>query len=114
MPQIIWSDTFRTKSDIQTRSKVFSTTSRLSRRIQYLPRSYWTDPKTIALHDDPHTSGTCAEVYRGIQKGEPVAVKVLRTSIQEDPDELKKVSTGGRRSTWTRADSTQNSAFVGR
>ena len=36
-----------------------------------------------------------------------MAVKVLRASIQGDPDELKKVSTGGRHNTWLRADRKQ-------
>ena len=76
---------------------MFSTVSRLSRNIQYLPRSYWIDPNTITLPKEPHTSGTCAEVYRGTHEGEYVAVKVLRTSHQEKAITLKKVSAGGER-----------------
>ena len=40
----------------------------------------------------PHTSGTCAEVYKGTHDGEAVAVKVLRTSSQESYARLVKVS----------------------
>jgi len=87
------SDTFRTRSDLQTRSTVFSVFSRLSRGCQYLPHSYWIDPTTITLPDEPYTSGACAEVYNGTQNGEPVAVKVLRTSNQESLMKLKKVNT---------------------
>ena len=93
--QAISSDAFRTNLDLHARSKLLSMTSRLSRRIQYLPRSYWTDPKAVTLSDEPYASGTCAEVYRGAQGSEHVAVKVLRTSNQENPVELMKVSTGG-------------------
>ena len=49
------------------------------------------------LPDEPYTSGACAEVYNGTQNGDPVAVKVLRTSNQESLMKLKKVSTGGER-----------------
>jgi len=75
---------------------VFATISRLSRIIQYLPRSYWIDPKTITLPNEPYTSGTCAEVYRGKRNDESVAVKVLRTSNQESSAALKKVRMGDR------------------
>ena len=74
---------------------VLSTISRLSRGCQYLPYSYWIDPKTITLPEERYTSGTCAEVFRGTQNGEPVAVKVLRTSNQESRTKLVKVSTSG-------------------
>ncbi|KAF9645573.1 kinase-like protein [Thelephora ganbajun] len=90
LDNVISSETFRSNSDIQTRSRVFSTISRLSRGCQYLPRSYWIDPSSIALPDGPHASGTSAEVYQGKRNGESVAVKVLRTSNQESPMKLKK------------------------
>ncbi|KAF9647776.1 kinase-like protein [Thelephora ganbajun] len=90
LDNIISSESFRSNSDIQTRSRVFSTISRLSRGCQYLPRSYWIDPSSIALPDGPHASGTSAEVYQGKQSGEFVAVKVLRASNQESPMKLKK------------------------
>ena len=66
----------------------------LSWEFQYLPRSYWIEPKTITLPDEPHTSGTCANVYYGTQNGESVAVKVLRTSSQESTTKLMRVSAG--------------------
>ena len=94
-PKVLSSDTFRANSDVQTRSMVLSTISRLSRGCQYLPCSYWIDPKTITLPEECYTSGGCAEVYRGTQNGEPVAVKVLRTSNQESRTKLVKVSTSG-------------------
>jgi len=72
---------------------VFSTVSRLSRNIQYLPHSYWIDPNTITLPDIAYASGTCAEVYKGTHEDEYVAVKMLRTSHQERATTLKKVST---------------------
>ena len=64
----------------------------------------------------PHTSGTCAEVYKGTHDGEAVAVKVLRTSNLESAAKLKKVSAdcGRGEQAWRRADSTANSAFAGR
>ena len=49
----------------------------------------------ITLHDERYTSRSCADVYRGTQNGEPVAVKILRTSDQESLTKLKKVSTMG-------------------
>ena len=61
----------------------------------------------MTFHDKPHTSGTCAEVYRGTQNGEPVAVKVLRTSKEEPPAVLRKVSGEGlsrKLNAWTRAN----------
>ena len=93
MLQVISSEVFRTK-DIQTRSKAFSAISRLSRGCQYLPRSYWIDEGTISLPKEPHTSGTCAEVYKGMRNGISVAIKVLRTSKLENQSKLRKVSTG--------------------
>ena len=93
MLQVITSEGFRAK-DIHTRSKVFSTISRLSRGCQYLPRSYWIDEGTISLSKEPLASGTCAEVYRGTRNGESVAVKVLRSSILENQIKLRKVSMG--------------------
>ena len=93
--KVTFSETFRANSDIRTRSMVISTISRLSRGCQYLPYSYWIDPKTITLPEERFTSGGCAEVYRGTQNGEPVAVKVLRTSNQESRTKLVKVSTSG-------------------
>jgi len=78
------------------RSNVYSTISRLSRGCQYLPRSYWINPETVKLRSEPHTSGTCAAVYCGTQDDKSVvAVKVLRTSGQEDPATLRKVSARG-------------------
>ena len=93
--QIISSETFKANSDVQMRTNVYATISRLSRGSQYLPRSYWINSGTITLQNPPHTSGTCAEVYRGTQDGKPVAVKVLRTSNQEDPAALRKASAEG-------------------
>jgi len=92
--QIISSDAFKTGSDFQTRSNIFSTISRLSRRCQHLPNSYWINPGTISLPDMAHTSGTCAAIYCGKRNDEFVAVKILRTSSLEDPAQLKKVCTG--------------------
>ncbi|KAF9789247.1 kinase-like domain-containing protein [Thelephora terrestris] len=89
LDKIISSSPFRAK-DIETRSRVFSTISRLSRRCQYLPRSYWIDPSTVVPKSEPHTSGTCANVYIGKRNDETVAVKVLRSSGQETPMVLKK------------------------
>ena len=66
----------------------------LSWECQYLPRSYWIESKTITLPDEPHTFGTCANVYYGTQNGESVAVKVLRTSGQESTAKLMRVSAG--------------------
>jgi len=91
------SQNFRTDSDPQTRSNVFSAFSRLSRGCEYLPRSYWIDPQTITLPNEPYKFGICAEVYCGKQNDESVAVKVLRTSNQESPIKLKKVSSEGGR-----------------
>ena len=70
-----------------------STISRLSIGCQYLPRSCWIDPGTIKLPDEPHASGTQAEIYRGTWNGESVAVRVLRTSKRESPTKLEEVST---------------------
>ena len=91
------SEVFRTNFDIMTRSRVLSTISRLSYRCQYLPHSYWIDPTTITLPDEPHTSGAYGKIHLGKQKGEPVAVKVLRTSHQENSTKLKRVSMSGGR-----------------
>ena len=85
------SSNFRTNSDIQLRSRIFSAFSKLSRGCQYLPRSYWIDPATITLPAEPHTYGRCAEVYHGRQNGGPVAVKILRVSNLENPEKIKKV-----------------------
>ena len=93
--KVISSDTFRMNSDILTRSRAFSAITKLSRGCQYLPRSYWIDPGTITLRNERCTSRPCADVYRGTQNGEPVAVKILRTSNQENLAKLKKVSTRG-------------------
>lgn len=90
--QVISSDVVKTNSDIPTRSTVLSAISRLSRGSQYLPRSYWIDPKTITLPSEPHAFGKCAQVYRGTRNSEPVAVKVLRTSKQESQTRLRDVS----------------------
>ena len=67
----------------------------------------------ITLHDERYTSRSCADVYRGTQNGEPVAVKILRTSDQESLTKLKKVSTmgGKKRNTRTRADLMGYSTF---
>ena len=113
--QIISSNAFRTNPDITMRSAVYSTISRLSRGIQYIPLSYWIDSETITLPSEPQTSGTCAQVYRVTQESGALAVKVLRTSIEESPTELKKVgAVGGKYNTWTWADAMRNSVFVGR
>ena len=111
--KVISSDTFRTNSDILTRSRAFSAITKLSRGCQYLPRSYWIDPGTITLSDESHTSRSCADVYCGTQNGEPVAVKILRTSNQESLVKLKKVSTRGgqKHNARTQADVTGYSAF---
>ena len=110
------SDSFRIDSDILTRSRVFSAISKLSRGCQYLPHTYWIDAATITLDNEPHAVGTFAEVYRGTRNGEPVAVKVLRTSNQESRTRLMKVSTGVDRklNTWTRADTMRYSAYARR
>ena len=71
-----------------------STFSRLSVGCQYLPRSCWIDPGTITLPNEPHRSGTRAEIYCGTWNGESVAVKVLRTSKQESSTKLEEVSAG--------------------
>ncbi|KAF9789236.1 kinase-like domain-containing protein [Thelephora terrestris] len=89
LDKIISSSTFRAK-DIKSRSRVFSTISRLSRGCQYLPLSYWIDPTTVVLASDPHSSGTCANVYMGKRNDDTVAVKVLRSSGQESPTVLEK------------------------
>ena len=73
--------------------------SKLSRRCQYLPHSYWVDPGEITLPNEPHASGSRAITYRGAQNGESVAVKVLKTSNQESMTEFKKVSTRGGQET---------------
>ena len=91
--QVASSDTFRTSLDSQTRSRVLSTTSTLTCRIQYLPLSCRADPKTITLPNEPYTCGTRTNVYRGTQNGRSAGVKVLRTSNQEDLAKLKKVGT---------------------
>lgn len=70
-------------------------TSRLSRRRHYLPRSYWVDPASISLPSIPYTTGTYAQVYCGERDGQSVAVKVMRTSNQENPLKLKRVGGGG-------------------
>ena len=102
--------------DMQVRSKVFSTIARLSRSCQYLPRSYWVDPNTIALPSVPHKVGGNAEVYFGIQGGESVAVKVLRVSGQESTETLRKVSAAGQRGAKNvvTTDLMTNSAFAGK
>ena len=79
--------------DQPVRALTLSTISRLSIRCQYLPRSSWIDPETIKLPDEPHRSGTRAEIYCGTWNGESVAVKVLRTSKRESPTKLEEVST---------------------
>ena len=85
---------FRRSLGWPTYAVALSTFSRLSIGCQYLPRSWWIDPGTIKLPNEPHTSGTRAEIYCGTRNGEPVAVKVLRTSKQECPTKLEEVSTG--------------------
>ena len=70
----------------------------------------------MTLPEKPQTSGAYAEVYKGTQDEEAVAVKVLRTSNQESTAMLKKVSMdygrGGKHV--EKADSTTDSAFAGR
>ncbi|KAF9647925.1 kinase-like protein [Thelephora ganbajun] len=90
LDKVMSSENFRANSDIQTRSNVLYVFSRLSRGCQYLPHSYWIDPRTITLPSEPYTSGTCAGVYRGRQNDEPVAVKVLMIPNQESMVKLKK------------------------
>ena len=113
-PKVISSDTFRANSNVQIRSVVLSTISRLSRGCQYLPYSYWIDPKTVTFPEERYKDGTCAEVFRGTRNGEPVAVKVLRISNRESRTKLIKVSTGRERNTRTRTDLMGNSVFGGR
>ena len=79
-----------------TRSRAFSAISRLSRERKYLPRSYWIDPETVTLPNEPSAYGGTSDVYRGTWDGEFVAVKVFRTSNQESSAKLKEVSTEGR------------------
>lgn len=83
-----------------------STILSLSLGRQYLPRSCWIDPKVITVPSEPHISGTRVQVYCGTWNGGFGAVKVLRTSKQESPTKLGKVSPGvsGRRTTWARAE----------
>ena len=86
--------TFKESTHWRLHSLALSTISRLSLRCQYLPRSCWIDPGTIALPNESHTSGTRAEIYCGTQDGKSIGVKVLRTSKQESPAKLKDVSGG--------------------
>jgi len=114
MLKVASSDAFQFSSDFQTHSRVLSTTSELSRGIQYLPLSCWVDPKMITLPIEPCTYGTRTGVYRGTHHGEPAAVKILRVTNQEDLAKLKEVSTWGvreQRNTWTRADMVRNQCF---
>ena len=96
-PKVIFSDTFRANSDIQTRSMAFSTIPRLYRGCQYILRFYWIDPKTITLPEMRYASRTRAEVYLRTQNGEPVVVKVSRTSYQGSQTNVIKVNTGSMR-----------------
>jgi hypothetical protein len=82
-----------TDSDISARSGV-SAISRHSRGCQYIPRSYWIDPATVTPPTEAYTFRTCTQVYRGTRNGDPVTVKVLRTSNQESATSSMKVSTG--------------------
>ena len=94
---------------------MLSAISILSHRCQYLPRSHWISTGTITLTKKPHTSGTRTQVYGGMQNDKYVAVKVLRTSNQEDLVELEKVSRGGLGdATQTCANLVRNSVFFAR
>ena len=86
--------------------------STLSRRIQYLPRSYRIDPETITLPVESYSSGPYTELYHGTQNGESVAVKVLRTSNKESLAKLMEVSARGECNTLTWADTTENSVSM--
>ena len=66
---------------------------RVCGRTGRLPKSYMLDFETGSPRDKiPDANGGTADIWREIYNGDFVALKELRISEQDNPDEIKKVS----------------------
>ena len=64
---------------------------KLCSKCKILPVSHILDQELTKTNELPYANGGFADVYRGLYKGNQVAIKSLRISSQDDPEKVKMV-----------------------